>query len=141
MADSADSTTSESFPASWTGLSEMDLSRLYEDLIRPIFTFLAEMRISVSHASSAGDMMAVLQTPLSMLYPAAPSYIAAWLLSRFLAHIAAFFPRSPWTLWVSVFSRGRYASRSRYCVREWIAVFFPMLNVVARRTPTGGWQG
>ena len=45
MADSSGSTTSESFPASWTGLSVMDLSRLYEDLIRSIFTFLAETRI------------------------------------------------------------------------------------------------
>ena len=44
MADSSGSTTSESFPASWTGRSKMDLCRLYEDLIRSIFTFLAETR-------------------------------------------------------------------------------------------------
>lgn len=43
----------------------MDLCRLYEDLIRSIFTFLAEMRISAPHASSAGDMMAVHQTPFN----------------------------------------------------------------------------
>lgn len=67
----------------------MDLCRLYENLIRSIFTFLAETRkrlllrcrhecylapvgfhhyilfVPASHASSAGDMMAVRQTPLS----------------------------------------------------------------------------
>lgn len=67
----------------------MDLSRLYEDLIRSIFTFLAETRkrlllrcryecylapvgfhhyillVSESHASSAGDMMAVHLTPFT----------------------------------------------------------------------------
>lgn len=67
----------------------MDLCRLYENLIRSIFTFLAETRkrlllrcrhecylapvgfhhyillVPASHASSAGDMMAVHQTPLS----------------------------------------------------------------------------
>ena len=66
----------------------MDLCRLYEDLIRSIFTFYAETRkrlllrcrhecylapvgfhhyillVPASHASSAGDMMAVRQNPL-----------------------------------------------------------------------------
>ena len=67
----------------------MDLCRLYEDLIRSIFTFLAETRkrlllrcrhecylapvgfhhyillVSAAHASSAGDMMAVRLTPFT----------------------------------------------------------------------------
>ena len=67
----------------------MDLCRLYENLIRSIFTFLAETRkrlllrcrhecylapvgfhhyillVPASHASSAGDMMAVHQTPFN----------------------------------------------------------------------------
>lgn len=67
----------------------MDLCRLYEDLIRSIFTFLVETRkrlllrcryecylapvgfhhyillVSASHASSAGDMMAVHLTPFT----------------------------------------------------------------------------
>lgn len=144
----------------------MDLCRLYENLIRSIFTFLAETRkrlllrcrhecylapvgfhhyillVPASHASSAGDMMAVPQTPLSVLHPAAPSYIAAWRLSRFLAHIAALCLVLLGYCGYSVFSRWPCGMPNAGQRRACCAGFMnPPCYDLARRTPTGGWQG
>lgn len=130
----------------------MDLCRLYENLIRSIFTFLAETRkrlllrcrhkcylapvgfhhyillVSVARASSAGYMMAVPQTPLSRFVTQYSCecgtiiYCSVATIPLFGPYSCIFASFSFDAAGTASLAGGRYAPRSRYCVREWIAV-------------------